>query len=139
MIFVDSNIVIDLIEEGTWTRWSKQQLGARPGERLVTNLIVLAEISRAFGTVDEALIFLRELAMTLEQLTPEVAFRAGVAHVDYRLAGGRQASILADFLIAGHASALGATLMTRDKRRIGAYFPELTLIIPDFPGETDHG
>ena len=43
--------------------------------------------------------------------------------------------MIADFLIAGHAVVLNAALVTRDKRRIASYFPELTLITP----ESDNG
>lgn len=135
MIFVDSNIVIDLLEDGEWTAWSTHLLGARSDEPLATNLIVFSEVSRAFGSTADLLMFLRELGVTIHPITPDVAFRAGRAHVDYRLAGGRQGSVLADFFIGAHAAALGATLMTRDKRRFSTYFPELTLITP----ETDHG
>lgn len=131
MIFIDSNIIIDLIEDGEWTAWSKERLGARSGEPLAVNLIVFAEVSRAFGSVESVDVFLCELGVVVEPMTPDVAFRAGRAQVDYRLAGGRQVSVLADFLIGAHAEALGATLITRDKRRFGTYFPELTLITPE--------
>ncbi len=135
MIFIDSNIVIDLLQDGEWTPWSMQTVAAHSDEHLVANLIVFAEVSRAFGAVGDAVIFFRELGVTIAPITEEVSFRAGRTQVDYRLAGGRQGSILADFFIGAHASALGAKLMTRDKRRFATYFPELTLIAP----ETDHG
>ena len=48
-----------------------------------------------------------------------------------RIAGGRHASVLADFLIGAHAVELGATLVTRDKGRFSTYFPDLTLITPE--------
>lgn len=135
MIFVDSNIVIDLIEDGAWTDWSKRALDARRGVPLVANMVVVAEISRAFATAEDVLIFLRELGIALAPLTPEQAFRAGRAQVDYRLSGGRHGAILADFLIGAQAENLGAALVTRDKRRFATYFPELKLITP----ETENG
>lgn len=135
MIFVDSNIVIDLIEDGAWTDWSKRALDARRGVPLVANMVVVAEISRAFATAENVLIFLRELGIALAPLTAEQAFRAGRAQVDYRLSGGRHGAILADFLIGAQAENLGAALVTRDKRRFATYFPELKLITP----ETENG
>jgi len=135
MIFVDSNIIIDLIEDGEWTDWSKQALDARRGTMLVTNLIVLAEVSRAFRTTEDVLVFLRELGVTILPITAETAFRAGRAQIDYRLSSGQHRSILADFLIGAHAANVGAALVTRDKRRFATYFPELKLITP----ETEHG
>jgi len=79
--------------------------------------------------------FFRELGLAINPMTADIAFRAGRAQIDYRLEGGRQASVLADFFIGAHAEALGAKPITRDKRRFRTYFPELALITP----ETDHG
>lgn len=131
MIFVDSNIVIDLIEDGAWTGWSKRAL-SQPGlGRLVTNHIVFAEVSRVFASPDAVLVFFDELGIELLPLTPEAAFQAGRAQIEYRLSGGKHASVIADFLIGGHAACFDATLVTRDKRRFGTYFPDLTLITPE--------
>lgn len=135
MIFVDSNIVIDLVEDGAWTDWSRRALEGQGDVAMMVNLIVVAEISRAFSSADGTLVFLRELGIAIAPLTAEIAHRAGQAHVAYRLAGGRQGSVLADFLIGAHAAVLGATLVTRDRGRFSTYFPELTLITP----ETEHG
>jgi hypothetical protein len=129
MIFVDSNIVIDLIEDGEWTAWSKRAL-----ERdtvLVSNHIVFAEVSRAFPSPEAVATFLRELGIELMPMTSDVAFDAGRAMVGYRMSGGRHNAILADFLIAAHAQRLGASLATRDRRRFPRYFPNLTLITPE--------
>ena len=130
MIFVDSNVVIDLVEDGDWTDWSKRVLGGRV-EPLVASVIVAAEVSRAFSDADAVLVFLRELGIALDPITPDIAWRAGHAHVAYRLAGGTQRTILADFLIGAHAEMLGATLITRDRARFATYFPDLTLITPE--------
>ena len=64
-------------------------------------------------------------------LDERAAFRAGQAHAAYRRAGGERQAILADFLIAGHASVLDAALVTRDRQRFASYFPELRLIAPE--------
>lgn len=45
--------------------------------------------------------------------------------------GGRREKLLADFLIGGQASSMGAELMTRDPRMYRSYFPELPLITPE--------
>ena len=130
MIFVDSNIVIDLVEDGEWTAWSKRML-AEERRPLIANHIVFAEIGRAFGSADAVLTFLGELGVRLDPITPEIAFRAGSALIDHRMAGGRHQAILADFLIGAHAANLNAPLVTRDRRRFRIYFPELTLITPE--------
>lgn len=134
MIFVDSNVVIDLVEDGEWTDWSMRVL-SRTAKPLVANHIVVAEVARAFRSSEAVVVFLTELGVTIDPLTPAIAYRAGHAHVGYRLAGGRQQAVLADFFIGAHAATLGAALVTRDRKRFAAYFPDLTLITP----ETDHG
>lgn len=131
MIFVDSNIIIDQIEDGEWTDWSQQALEARRDQPLITNLIVFAEVSRTFSCEQDVEVFLREAGITLAPLSVDVAFRAGRAQIAYRLAGGHRDAILADFMIGAHAASLGATLITRDRARFATYFPELTLITPE--------
>lgn len=130
MIFVDSNIVIDLVEDGAWTNWSKRILSVQQAP-LLANLIVLAEVSRTFASADGVGIFFRELDIDIDPMTPDIAFAAGRAHVAYRAAGGRQQSVLADFLIGAHAEYLNATLVTRDRQRFATYFPDITLITPE--------
>lgn len=130
MIFVDSNVVIDLIEDGVWTDWSKRKLSESRSE-LVANHIVFAEVARTFPSADAVGIFLRELGISLDPITPAIAYQAGHAHVEYRMAGGQQNSILADFMIGAHVYQLGATLVTRDRRRFMTYFPDLPLITPE--------
>lgn len=137
MIFVDTNVLIDVMEaESAWTAWSQSTIASMSTSReLVVNHIVLAELSGHFAQEAHVETLLRTMGVDVAAMTIEAALRSGRAFRDYRRKGGERPSILADFLIAGHASALGATLMTRDKRRIASYFPELTLITP----ETDHG
>lgn len=131
MIFVDSNILIDLVEDGDWTDWSRRTLDACRAKPIVTNLIVFSEISRAFRSAADVSVFLRELGIELVAFDRDAAFRAGRAQVEYRWSGGKHVSILADFLIGAHATTLSASLVSRDKRRFGTYFPELTLITPE--------
>jgi predicted nucleic acid-binding protein len=57
MIFVDSNVVIDLIEDGEWTGWSKRTLSHASETLFVTNHIVFAEVSRAFSSPEAVLVF----------------------------------------------------------------------------------
>jgi predicted nucleic acid-binding protein len=134
MIFVDSNVLIDLSDRiGVWSSWSRTTLrGYR--EPLVTNAVVFAEISARFSDLDLVDIFLGSLGVALLPLDSRAAFRAGEAHAAYRRAGGARQAILADFLIAGHASVLGAMLATRDRQRFASYFPELRLLSPEDDG-----
>lgn len=137
MIFLDSNIVIDLIEgRSRFSEASRRAVARVPAAtRLVANVIVLAECAGHFTDADEELRFLADLSISLLPISVPAAWRAGTAHRAYRRAGGERVGVLADFLIGGHAVDLGAPLMTRDRQRFASYFPELTLITP----ETDHG
>lgn len=131
MIFVDSNVLLDLVEPaGAWRKWSEAIL-SRIDAPLVTSRIVLAEIARQFMSLEAELNFFTALEVEVLDLSDEAAFRAGMAHAAYRAAGGTREAILADFLIGGHAASLNATLLTRDRGRFAGYFPELTLITPE--------
>jgi predicted nucleic acid-binding protein len=137
MIFVDSNVIIDLLEEdSTWSQWSRDEvLKGIAADRLIADVIVLAECATHFSSLEEGLRYFEDVGITVREIPAAAAFRAGLAHKLYRRSGGRHGSILADFLIGGHASALGARLLTRDRQRFSSYFPELTLITP----ETENG
>jgi predicted nucleic acid-binding protein len=135
MIFVDTNVLIDLLDRsGVWSSWSRISMrGYR--QPLVTNHVVFAELAPHFAEPAFAAGFLGVVGVELLPLDAPAAFRAGRAHAAYRRAGGAREAILADFLIAGHASVLDAALVTRDRQRFASYFPELRLIAP----ETDNG
>ena len=133
MIFLDSSIVIDLIEATSrWSAWARRSI-ARLGMTMpcVTNAVVVAETSTHFDDVAAQLGFLADVRIGLRDIGPAAAFRAGRAHRAYRRAGGERVAILPDFLIGGHAVDLGATLVTRDRQRFMTYFPDLTLITPE--------
>ena len=137
MIFVDSNIVIDLVEKtARWSSWSREATGkAIANGPLLANAIVLAECAPRFESVEEELFYFDLTGIKIAEIPATAAFRAGKAHRDYRRAGGERTSMVADFLIGAHASALGAKLLARDRQRFSSYFPELTLITP----ENDNG
>lgn len=137
MIFLDTNVIIDVLEpqDSAEALWSRDTIARLAGdEALVTNLVVVAELVSGLADADGIQASLAKAEIVVLDLDLPVAVRAGMAFGDYRRRGGGKQSILADYLIAGHAATLGATLMTRD-RRIASYFPDLTLITP----ETDHG
>lgn len=137
MIVIDSNVLIDVLEaEGAWTAWSRDALATeRTSRKLIINHVILAELAGHFPAEANVEELLTTMGMEMTALTSAAALRSGQAFREYRARGGERTSTLADFLIAGHASAIGARLLTRDERKIASYFPELTLITP----ETDHG
>ncbi|GAA0731295.1 type II toxin-antitoxin system VapC family toxin [Sphingomonas japonica] len=132
MILLDSNVVIDLIEigsaEGDWARASMEAFA--DSETFGINLIIRAETASRFRTVDEQSEYFSDIGIESWPIDDVAAWRAGQAFKLYRQRGGARDTILADFLIGGHAAYIGAALMTRD-RRLDRYFPELTLITPE--------
>ena len=133
MILLDTNIIIDLIGGGEhhgaqWSRRTYERF--TEAEQFGCNLIVVAELAAEGAPANEVFRRFDTFRIEVLELDVEGAFAAGRAHRAYRKRGGARTAILADFLIAGHAEALGAPLMTRD-RRLGTYFPNLPLITPE--------
>ena len=133
MIFLDTNIVVDLItgENQQHAGWTDATLAERPGgQSLACNLIVVAEVAAGLRQPEVVLDDLATLSIAICDLDAAVALRAAGAFREYRKRGGARSTILPDFLIAAHAATLGAQLMTRD-RRLASYFPGLALITPE--------
>ncbi len=133
MILIDTNIIIDLLGtyETTIASWSRRLYATVSGdEPLACNHIVLAEVAAGAERPADLLLDLERMRIEVLALTDDVALAAGRAYKEHRRRGGKRERVLPDFLIAGHAEALGAVLMTRD-RRIATYFPDLTLITPE--------
>lgn len=133
MILLDTNVIADLLGNapGIEPEWSRRTVAAfgQPDE-LGCNHIVLAEIIAGSSQPEAVLDDLERLHVDVLALTVEAALAGGRAFGEYRRRGGRRERVLPDFLIAGHAAVMGATLMTRD-RRLASYFPDLTLITPE--------
>lgn len=135
MILVDSNILIDLMQrDPLWFEWSKAQIGrAAFGVYLFVNPVVVGEIGWQFDTIDHFNLTMTALLIGFEPLDAKAGFLASQAHHLYRERRGSEApkKPLPDFLIGGHAAAVGATILTRDPRFYTSYFPEVPLITPD--------
>lgn len=137
MILVDSNVIIDMTGGDTrWSDWSMNQIeGLSVSQQLVVNEVVIAEVAPSIGSLEGFRNEMAVVAIDYEPLTDEAAFCAGEAFVQYRRqrqAGNAEArSIIADFLIGGHAQVLGATILTRDPRFYRSYFPAVPLITPE--------
>lgn len=133
MIYVDTNIVLDILErDSRWFDWSLDALeAARVAGQVVTGYVVAAEIGHY--TPSAAILSNKLQALLIELIDADVesAWLAGRACRDYRARGGDRLSLLPDFLIGAHAQSLGAAMLTRDPGRFRSYFPDLTLITPE--------
>lgn len=133
MIYVDTNVILDILgRAGGWFDWSLDALeDSRLRDRLVTGPVVAAEVGHYAASAEVLGRDFGRLMIDLVDVDIEAAFRAGQAYREYRGRGGERPSLLPDFLIGGHAAALGATVLTRDARRFRSYFPQLNLITPE--------
>lgn len=133
MILIDTNVIVDLLtaDRTAAADWSRDAYrSASASGPLVSNHIVLAELATGAARPAELRDDLDRLHIELRDLTDAAALCAGTAFAAYRQRGGERTTILPDFLIAGHAVALKAALLTRD-RRMARYFPDLTFITPE--------
>lgn len=135
MILVDSNILIDIIEnDPKWHNWSFWQLSDASGAgRVIINHVVVAEVAPFYGKLQPFLDQLGAMGIEIEALCNQSAYAAGVAFKEYRQRRDRTAlkTILPDFLIGGHAQVLGTSILTRDPRFYRMYFPTVPIIAPE--------
>lgn len=129
---VDSNVLIDLFDEGSdWQPWAAAMVAAcRNRGPIVINPIILAEVSMGFDSFEAVEAHLPEEFVVREPLPWPAAFLAARAFLLYRHAGGDRRSPLPDFYIGAHAAVAGHTLLTRDARRYRHYFPKLKIVAP---------
>ena len=139
MILLDSNVVIDLFSSGSeWQEWSQNAVEeAVLDHELAVSQVVVAEVAPYLGSLEIFIERIGRFGATVAALTNEAAYAAGTAFVLYRKRRkdnqDTAKSIIADFLIGGHATALGATILTRDPRFYCRYFPDVPLITPTSP------
>ena len=132
MIFVDTNILIDIFAEDPI--WKDRSLvavyhaGAR--DTLAVNEVVYAELSPGFPDIAEMDAALATLNIVPAPSPKAALFLAGRAFQQYRRRGGTKTGVLADFFIGAHAAVEGAPLLTRDPGRVRRYFPTVEMIAP---------
>jgi predicted nucleic acid-binding protein len=131
-ILVDSNVILDLLEEDPkWFSWSSGAIGHH-GERspLAINPIIYAEVSMQYDTIEKVDELVPTGIFRRLPLPWEAAFLAGKCFLTYKRRGGAKNSVLPDFYIGAHAAVTGMALMTRDAKRFRDYFPKLEIITP---------
>lgn len=132
MILVDTNVILDVIEEDpVWADWSQAQLDrAALNGTLLLNPVIYAELSVAFRRIEELEAMLEQSGLIVDAIPREALFLAGKAFLQYRRQKATKQGVLPDFFIGAHAAVLGIPLLTRDKGRFARYFPRLSLITP---------
>ena len=131
MILVDSNVLIDVLDENqAWREWSVDQLVSLADASPVVNQIAFAEVAPRMTSLAAFQDALSSFEIGYEPLGEDAAFAAGQAFQDYRARRSEAKMVLPDFLIGGHAQSIGATILTRDPRFYRSYFPGVSLITP---------
>ncbi|HEX3883457.1 MAG TPA: type II toxin-antitoxin system VapC family toxin [Stellaceae bacterium] len=133
MIFVDTNVLIDLIQnDPIWAGWSQQQLDiAGLRDVVAINDIVYAELSVHYAQIEELDKMIADARLTAAPMPREALFLAGKAFQQYRRSGGTRTGVLADFFLGAHAAVTYSPLITRDPRRYRTHFPGIELVTPD--------
>jgi len=129
---VDSSVLLDVLAPSPWREWSEEHL-ARAAEsgQLAINQVVYAEVAVGFASSERLERALQGVGLKRLSLPWAAAWRVAEAFRQYRRQGGPRATPLPDFFIGAHAAVAGLTLLTRDPRRVRAYFGELSLIAPE--------
>ena len=133
-IFVDSNVLIDLVhpETSAFADWAAQKiLEFSDFAPFVLNVLVAAELAFKFENAEALDHALPESVWRREPVPFAAAFVAGSAHRLYRQRGGQRERTLPDLLIGAHAMVAGHRLLTRDPARYRSYFPELDIVAPE--------
>lgn len=131
-VLVDSKVVLDLfLEDPVWADWSEAVLAEYGSSNdLCINPIIYTEISIGFERIEDLEKAIELGGFRMLDIPKEALFLAGKAFLAYRRNRGGKASPLPDFFVGAHAAVAGLSVITRDPRRIGTYFPAVELIVP---------
>ncbi|MCP4753662.1 MAG: type II toxin-antitoxin system VapC family toxin [Proteobacteria bacterium] len=92
--------------------------------------IVLAETATVFSDREILDHALKTLPLTFSPMTEESSLYAAEIWRSYRNAGGSRKRMVADFLVAAHATCQCDRLLSRDRGFYRTHFEELTLVEP---------
>ena len=132
MIHIDSSVLIDLL--GRDPLWGERSLAAfraaAARDDVAITDIVYSELAPGFDRLADLDETIAAFGLRLLRPPRSALFLAGQMFKRYKRLRGTKTGVLPDFLVGAHAVVEGATLLTRDAKRIRAYFPTVALIAP---------
>ncbi len=128
---MDTSVLLDVLAPSSWRDWSEEHLAeaAAHGD-LAINQVIYAEVAVGFASQERLERTLQGVGLVRLGLPWAASWLVARAFLAYRRQGGPRTTPLPDFFIGAHAAAAGLRLLTRDPRRVEAYFPEVRLIAP---------
>lgn len=133
---LDANVIIDVVRGdehfGPGSREAVRTAALRGS--VVVCEVVWAEVVALFDDVTRGAAVLENMSAGLLPISRDGADRAGVLWRAYRRAGGPRERLMADFLVAGHASEQADVLVTRDRGFARSHFGDLAIIDPSANG-----
>ncbi len=128
---MDSSVLLDVLAPSSWREWSEGQLKELAAESdLAINQVIYAEVAVGFASQERLERTLQGVGLVRLGLPWAASWLVARAFLDYRRHGGPRTTPLPDFFIGAHAAAAGLRLLTRDPKRVRAYFPDVELIAP---------
>lgn len=133
---VDTNVLLDMVtgdaEFGPSAVTTLRRASAEG--QLIVSAAVWAEVAAAYDDPGTAASMLDGIGVDLVPDDRAVAMAAGAAWRSYRRAGGTRRRVLADFLIAAHATEKADRFVTRDRGFYRRHIPRLTILDPTKAG-----
>lgn len=128
---VDTSVLLDVLAASTCREWSEEHLRKAAAQgNLAINQVIYAEVAVGFASQEHLERTLQGVGLVRLGLPWAASWLVARAFLEYRRQGGPRATPLPDFFIGAHAAAAGLRLLTRDPRRVRAYFPEVQLVAP---------
>jgi predicted nucleic acid-binding protein len=128
---VDTSVLLDVLAPSEWREWSEQHLEQAADEGdLAINQVIYAEVAVGFRSQERLERTLQGVGLVRLALPWAASWLVSRAFLEYRRQGGPRTTPLPDFFIGAHAAAAGLRLLTRDPKRVRAYFPDLDLVSP---------
>jgi predicted nucleic acid-binding protein len=129
---VDSSILLDVfLADPKFGPPSREALRIAGDEgALIACDVVWAEVRAFFNSGNNFESAVKALQISFSESDADSAALAGEMWRRYRNGGGPRSRLVADFLVAAHASLRADRLLTRDRGFVRRYFPGLRVLDP---------